>query len=110
MNPTIDRLKLFFLAVFAVGTVGVWAYQIFYVWPAKTCDNRGGWWDRQMRICATPIYVPSITGRPVGVSRKAWSERQAALQAQRDREGYPALAESGPSAKPVPAAPKLPPK
>lgn len=104
MNPTIDRLKIFFLVVFAIGAAAIWGYQIFYVWPAQKCDERAGWWDFKGRICATPIYIPSITGRPAGMSRKEWSERQAARQGQREREGYPtgdAAAAPAPSSTPV---------
>ncbi|MBI5940944.1 MAG: hypothetical protein HY859_11010 [Caulobacterales bacterium] len=101
MNPTIDRLKIVFLALFAVGAVAIWGYQIFYVWPAQKCDARAGWWDFKGRVCATPIYISSITGRPAGMSRKAWSELQAARQVQREREGYPA---GGAAAAPAPEA------
>lgn len=89
MNPTINRLKILFLALFAVSAVAIWAYQIFYVWPAQKCDSRQGWWDSKGRVCATPLYISSITGRPVGMSRKEWSEKQATREIQRDREGYP---------------------
>lgn len=106
MNPTINRLKILFLVLFAFGAVAIWGYQVFYVWPAQKCDNRGGWWDRKGRICASPIYIPSITGRPAGMSRKAWSEKQAARQIQRDQEGYPAgdtVETPAPAAKVAPA-------
>ncbi|MDO9224302.1 MAG: hypothetical protein Q7U20_11405 [Caulobacter sp.] len=104
MNPTINRLKILFLILFAIGAVAIWGYQIFYVMPAQKCDDRQGWWDRKGRICAAPIFIPSITGRPAGMSRKAWSEKQAARQAQRDREGYPTPDGSAPAvAAPVPA-------
>ena len=105
MNPTIDRLKILFLILFAVGCVGIWSYQIFYVWPAQKCDRHGGWWDGKARICAAPIYVPDLTGRPAGMSRKAWSEKQAARQLQRDQEGYPtqaAPATAAPATVPTP--------
>ena len=105
MNPTIDRLKLIFLGIFAVMCAAVWAYQIFYVWPAKRCDAESGWWDRGARICAQPLYVPSLTGRPAGVSRKDWSEQQAARQNAREAEGYPSREETTPAAQPAPAAP-----
>ena len=109
MNPTIDRLKLIFLGVFAVMCAGLWAYQIFYVWPAKRCDADGMWWDRATRICAQPIYIPSLTGRPAGMSRKEWSEKQAARQNERDAEGYP-VEDVAPSPKAAPApAPKAAP-
>lgn len=103
MNPVIDRLKIVFLVLFAIGTVAIWGYQIFYVWPAQKCDDRAGWWDVKGRTCATPIYVPSITGRPKGMSRKDWSELQAAKQAQREREGYP-TGEAAPEAATATAA------
>jgi len=105
MNPTINRLKILFLILFAIGAVAIWGYQIFYVWPAQKCDDRQGWWDRKGRICAAPIYIPSITGRPAAMSRKAWSEKQAIRQAQRDREGYP----TGEEAPPTPPATKAAP-
>ncbi len=106
MNPTIDRLKLVFLGIFAVACVGIWAYQIIYVWPAKRCDAQSMWWDKATRICAQPIYVPSLTGRPAGMSREEWSTRQAALKNARDAEGYPA--EPG-TAFPEPVTAKAPP-
>ena len=108
MNPTINRLKIAFLILFAIGTVGIWSYQIFFVWPAQKCDERAGWWDRKARICAAPIYIPDITGRPKGMSRKEWSEKQAARQIQRDQEGYPTgSATPATTAQPAPA-PKAP--
>ncbi|MFA7261839.1 MAG: hypothetical protein WC068_02345 [Caulobacter sp.] len=103
MNPTINRLKLVFLVLFAIGTAAIWGYQFFYVFPAQKCDDRGGWWDRKGRICATPLYIPSITGRPKGMSRKAWSERQAAREIQREQEGYPTTEAAAPAPK-APAA------
>jgi len=102
MNPTINRLKLVFLGLFALGAAGIWAYQILYVMPAQACDRREGWWDWRTRVCATPIYIPSLTGRPAGVSRRDWSEQQAARQAQRDREGYPTGDPSAAPKAPVP--------
>lgn len=104
MNPTINRLKILFLILFAIGAVAIWGYQIFYVWPAQKCDDREGWWDRKSRICASPIYIPSITGRPAGMSRKEWSERQAAREAVHEREGYPAPDSSTAADAPAPAA------
>lgn len=108
MNPTIDRLKLIFLGIFAVMCAGVWAYQIFYVWPAKRCDAESGWWDRSTRICAQPLAISSITGRPIGMSRKEWSEKQAARLNQREAEGYPAQEEKAPTPTPAAPAPQAP--
>src|SRR5690606_12203861 len=77
MNRTIDRLKLIFLGIFALACAATWAYQVLYVWPAKRCEANGEWWDASTRICAHPIYIPDITGRPEGVSRREWSEQKA---------------------------------
>lgn len=89
MNPTINRLKILFLVLFGVGAVAIGAYQVFYVLPAQKCDDRKGWFDLKSRECGMVLYIPSITGRPAGMSRKEWSEKQAAREAQREREGYP---------------------
>jgi len=77
MNNTIDRLKLIFLGIFALGAAASWGYQVFYAWPQRNCEQRGSWWDASTRTCANPIYIPAITGRPEGMSRKEWSEKQA---------------------------------
>jgi hypothetical protein len=78
MNPTIDKLKLIFLVVFAIGCAASWGYQVLWAWPQRDCEEKGAWWDRSTRTCAAPIYIPALTGRPEGVSRKEWSEKQAA--------------------------------
>lgn len=78
MNRTIDKLKLIFLGIFLLGAIASWGYQVFYAWPARKCEANGAWWDASTRICATPIYIPNITGRPEGMSRKEWSEKKAA--------------------------------
>ena len=110
MNNTITRLKWIFLGIFVVGVIAVWGYQIFYVWPAKRCEGEQRWWDASTRTCATPLYIPSLTGRPEGVSREEWSKRQAAAQQQRDRLGDRAVADQAPVPPPAkqeakPAAP-----
>jgi hypothetical protein len=114
MNPTIDRLKLIFLGIFVLGCAGVWAYQIFWAMPAKRCEANGQWWDGSTRTCAQPMLITSITGRPAGMSRREWAEKQAAQATQREREGYPAAATApapaAPAVKPAPAAPAAPEK
>ncbi len=102
MNSTIDRLKLIFLGIFAISGIALWVFQILYVMPAKKCEAGGQWWDRDRRVCAQPIYIPDMTGRPEGVSRKEWSEKKAAEETQRDRMAYP-VAPAAPAA--APAAP-----
>ena len=78
MNNTITRLKYIFLGLFVLAAAASAAYQIFWVKPAKQCEATGAWWDPRTRICATPLYIPNLTGRPEGMSRKDWSLQQAA--------------------------------
>ena len=55
MKSFIDRLKLVFLALFAVSCAGVWTYQLMYARPQALCEGHRGWWDWRTRICAQPI-------------------------------------------------------
>ena len=87
MNPFIDRLKIIFVGLFFIGAVAAWGYQFFWVRPAKICESQQRWWDGSTRTCATPIYIPDITGRPAGVSREDWSKQQAAKAQLRERLG-----------------------
>jgi hypothetical protein len=64
MKTAIPRLKLIFVCIFAVACVLIWALQIFYVWPRDRCEARGNWWDPQARVCATPVSLSTLTGRP----------------------------------------------
>ncbi|HUO22485.1 MAG TPA: hypothetical protein VMU59_08215 [Caulobacteraceae bacterium] len=86
MNRFIDRLKLFFLGVFVIACVAVWAYQLLWVAPAKHCESQGDWWDPSARVCATPIYLPNLTGRPIAgltpAQLKARAEAAKAKEAQ----------------------------
>lgn len=83
MNTTINKLKLIFLGIFFLAAAASWGYQALWVWPARNCEAEGAWWDKDTRTCARPIYIPDITGRPEGVSRKAWSEKKAAEAVQK---------------------------
>ena len=65
MNRTIDRTKLLFLGLFVVVTAAAWAYQLWVIAPRQECEAGGGWWDAEGRVCATPIYLPKLTGRPI---------------------------------------------
>ena len=91
MNTTLNRLKWIFLGLFAAGCAGVWAYHLFWVWPSQRCEAAGRWWDGSTRVCAQPIYIPDITGRQPGETRRAASMREAAEQAARERraQGVP---------------------
>ena len=64
MNKVIDRLKWLFLSAFVLGVAGVVAYQVFYVRPRDACEASQNWWDPQTRICAVPIKLSALTGRP----------------------------------------------
>jgi hypothetical protein len=63
MQRTIFRIKLIFLAIFVVATLGVWAYHGLYVWPRDKCEKGGGWFDPKSRQCGHVVYIPDITGR-----------------------------------------------
>jgi hypothetical protein len=45
-------------------------YAVFWQAPERRCELHGDWWDPADRVCATPIFLPDITHRPIG-SRKA---------------------------------------
>jgi hypothetical protein len=95
MNRTIDRLKLIFLAVFAVACVGVGVYHIGWVWPAHECESKGDWFDWQGRVCAHPVLLSDLTGRTLS-ERKADAEKAKAAAA--------APKPAAPAAKAAPAA------
>lgn len=65
MNRTIDRLKLIFLAVFAITSAGAFVYHIGWVWPEQKCEAAGDWWDWRSRTCARPVLISDITGRVI---------------------------------------------
>ena len=83
MTRFINRLLMGFFALFILGAVGTAAYQIIWVIPAKRCEGSGRWWDPQSRECATPIYIPHITGRPVNTAEAAAAAAAALPEAER---------------------------
>ena len=68
-NPAVHRLTLFFVGLFAVSCVAVAVYQVVWVIPARQCEAHGAWWDPDTRICATPIFLPALTHRPIGAPK-----------------------------------------
>ena len=79
MNPNIERLKVIFIAVFALAVVGVVVWQIWWVQPARHCEvELKKWWDPDQRVCATPVLVSDITGRVI-TDEKALAEAKRAL-------------------------------
>ena len=69
MNRTIQRLMLLFAGLFVLSCVLVFAYQLIWVLPEKRCASHDAWWDPATRVCATPIYLPDITHRPIGAPK-----------------------------------------
>jgi hypothetical protein len=65
MNRTLERLKLIFLAVFAVLTVGMMVWQVGWIWPEQHCEKAHKWWDNSQRTCAQPVLISDITGRVI---------------------------------------------
>lgn len=78
MNPNIERLKLIFIAIFAVAIVGVGIWQVGWIIPQKNCEKAHKWWDGGERVCATPILVSDITGRVI-TDEKALAEAKKAI-------------------------------
>lgn len=77
---TFRRLGILFAGLFALSLVGIFIFQKFWVAPGERCEARGAWYDIESRTCATPIYIPDITGRPAGVTRaQASAEKNAEL-------------------------------
>ena len=65
MNPTIERLKLIFLGIFAVANVGILVWEFGWELPAQKCSEAHKWWDGYQRVCATPLLTSDITGRMI---------------------------------------------
>jgi hypothetical protein len=78
MNPTIERLKLIFLGIFAVANVGILIWQLGWAWPEQKCTEARKWWDGSQRVCAQPILISDITGRVIADS-KARAEAMKAV-------------------------------
>jgi len=78
MNPNIERLKLLFLAAFAVLAVGAVTWHFGWVVPKKQCESARKWWDPGERICAQPVLISDITGRTIQ-DKQAEAEAKAAI-------------------------------
>ncbi len=76
---TMKRLSILFLATFAVLLVGMFAYENLVIAPGDRCEEGGKWWDPQGRVCAQPVSIAEITGRPNPGER-------AAASAEKNRE------------------------
>lgn len=78
MNPTIDRLKLIFLGIFAVANVVILVWTLGWTRPEQKCLEAHKWWDGDTRVCGQPILISDITGRVI-VDRKARDEALKAV-------------------------------
>ena len=76
---TFRRLGLMFLAVFAVAVGGLVIFQNVWLAPGERCEAAGKWYDMETRICAQPISIAEITGRPIAGQR-------AEASAEKNRE------------------------
>lgn len=92
MTRFYNRLMLGFVALFLIGAGGAVAYQFMYVIPAQKCEAAGNWWEPSTRACATPVFLPHITGRPI----------DAAARARAAHEGLPEAEARSPKAEPDP--------
>jgi hypothetical protein len=76
---TMKRLSILFLSIFAVLLAGMFAYERLVVAPGDRCEAGGKWWDPETKVCAQPISIAEITGRPNPGER-------AAASAEKNRE------------------------
>ncbi|MDQ3126014.1 MAG: hypothetical protein M3Q74_10495 [Pseudomonadota bacterium] len=76
---TMKRLSVLFLTTFAVLVGAMFAWQALVIAPGDRCENGGQWWDPEARVCAQPISIAEITGRPLPGQR-------AAASAEKNRE------------------------
>lgn len=85
MNRIINRLKLIFLGIFAVLTLGVGVYQFAWAIPEQKCEEKMHWWDWRTRTCARPILISDITGRVIDTpeARAAAKQHAARLRAEK---------------------------
>jgi len=69
MDRTFGRLRTVFLALFAIGVAAIAVYHFVWEVPEERCVERRGWWDPATRICARPVFLADLTGRPAGDKR-----------------------------------------
>ena len=66
---SMKRLSILLVALFVIGVGGAMIFDRYWLAPGDACEAKGNWYDIESRTCATPVYVPDITGRPAGQSR-----------------------------------------
>ena len=82
---TMKRLSIAFLVTFAVLIGAMFTYDAIVVAPGDRCEAGGKWWDSEGRVCAQPISIAEITGRPLpGTRAQASAEKNRELVAIED--------------------------
>ena len=77
---TIRRLSVLFFSLFAVMVAGIFVFQRYWMEPGERCEAQGKWYDIESRICAQPISIAEITGRPLpGARAEASAEKNKEL-------------------------------
>lgn len=77
---TIGRLSVLFFSIFGLMVAGVFVFQRYWVAPGDRCEAAGKWYDIESRICAQPISIAEITGRPIaGARAQASAEKNQEL-------------------------------
>lgn len=77
---TMKRLSILFLATFAVLVGAMFVYDAVVIAPGDRCEAGGKWWDTEGRVCAQPISIAEITGRPLpGTRAQASAEKNREL-------------------------------
>ena len=71
MNQWIASTKYIIFTLFLVASAAATAYEWWYVWPVRKCDEAGAWWDPRDRQCLAPIPIWRVTGRLPG---ETWSK------------------------------------
>jgi hypothetical protein len=71
MFRLISRVQVAYVGLFLIACVGVFAYESLYIWPMQRCEADGGWWSARYRMCATPMAIWRITGRPPPAAQAA---------------------------------------
>ena len=94
MTRWITSAKLFAFGAFLFASLVTVAYEMYYVWPERRCDEQGAWWDPQDRQCLTPMPIWRITGRGLtsGPPAASADPHRVAAGAQSTSPAPPSLA------------------
>ena len=76
MFRVMSRVQAAYVGLFLIVCAGVFAYEALYIWPMQHCEADGGWWSMRYRMCATPIPIWRITGRPAPAAALAHAAKR----------------------------------